>query len=322
MLSDGTPWRPLVHAKDIARAFAAALTAPKEAVHDKAFNVGTEHNNVTVAEIAAARSSRRCPASTLGSPARPAPTRAPTGSTSPGSARRSPASSRDWSVKDGARRADRGLPEFGLTERGLPAALHPAGLAQRARRRRRDRRHPAAAVTRTGPGDRRDLQALVERLYPLCRSITGDGVRRTAGHPRRAHRRWRSTRYPTGTAGAGLDRAAGVEHPRRLRQGSRTAAGSSTSASRTCTSSATASRCHGTMPLAELREHLHTLPDQPALVPVPDQLLRAGLGLLPRAGHARRAARRRLRGVHRLHSGRRPPHLRRARRARARSPTR
>lgn len=53
VLSDGTPWRPLVHAKDIAYAFAAALVAPKEAVHDKAFNIGTERNNVTVAEIAA-----------------------------------------------------------------------------------------------------------------------------------------------------------------------------------------------------------------------------------------------------------------------------
>ncbi|MTD58609.1 NAD-dependent epimerase/dehydratase family protein [Amycolatopsis pithecellobii] len=52
VLSDGTPWRPLVHAKDIARAFAATLIAPKEAVHDKAFNIGTERNNVTVAEIA------------------------------------------------------------------------------------------------------------------------------------------------------------------------------------------------------------------------------------------------------------------------------
>ncbi|MFG3498274.1 NAD-dependent epimerase/dehydratase family protein [Streptomyces sp. NPDC047928] len=52
VLSDGTPWRPLVHAADIARAFAAALTAPREAVHDRAFNIGSETNNVTVAEIA------------------------------------------------------------------------------------------------------------------------------------------------------------------------------------------------------------------------------------------------------------------------------
>ncbi|MEX0170299.1 NAD-dependent epimerase/dehydratase family protein [Streptomyces sp. LMG1-1-1.1] len=52
VLSDGTPWRPLVHAADIAQAFTAALTAPREAVHDRAFNIGSEVNNVTVAEIA------------------------------------------------------------------------------------------------------------------------------------------------------------------------------------------------------------------------------------------------------------------------------
>lgn len=52
VLSDGTPWRPLVHARDIAAAFIAALEAPRDAVHAKAFNVGTEQNNLTVADIA------------------------------------------------------------------------------------------------------------------------------------------------------------------------------------------------------------------------------------------------------------------------------
>lgn len=52
VMSDGTPWRPLVHATDIAEAFAAALTAPRQAIHNAAFNVGTEQNNLTVAEIA------------------------------------------------------------------------------------------------------------------------------------------------------------------------------------------------------------------------------------------------------------------------------
>ncbi|WP_280358529.1 NAD-dependent epimerase/dehydratase family protein [Nocardia otitidiscaviarum] len=54
VLSDGTPWRPLVHAQDIARAFATCLTAPVEAIHCRAYNVGSEANNRTVAEIAAA----------------------------------------------------------------------------------------------------------------------------------------------------------------------------------------------------------------------------------------------------------------------------
>jgi len=54
VLSDGTPWRPLVHARDIAAAFVTALEAPTEKVHCVAYNVGTEMNNVTVAEIAEA----------------------------------------------------------------------------------------------------------------------------------------------------------------------------------------------------------------------------------------------------------------------------
>lgn len=54
VLSDGTPWRPLVHADDIAAAVVAALTAPASVVSTRAYNVGTERNNRTVAEIAAA----------------------------------------------------------------------------------------------------------------------------------------------------------------------------------------------------------------------------------------------------------------------------
>ncbi|MGV9712255.1 NAD-dependent epimerase/dehydratase family protein [Gordonia sp. NPDC003424] len=52
VLSDGTPWRPLVHARDIARAFLTCLTAPRDNVHCQAYNIGTERNNLTVAEIA------------------------------------------------------------------------------------------------------------------------------------------------------------------------------------------------------------------------------------------------------------------------------
>jgi nucleoside-diphosphate-sugar epimerase len=54
VLSDGTPWRPLAHAEDIAGAVVAALTAPAEVVSARAYNVGTEKNNRTVAEIAQA----------------------------------------------------------------------------------------------------------------------------------------------------------------------------------------------------------------------------------------------------------------------------
>ncbi len=50
--SDGTPWRPLVHIEDISRACLAAVEAPREAVHDEAFNVGKPEDNVQVSEIA------------------------------------------------------------------------------------------------------------------------------------------------------------------------------------------------------------------------------------------------------------------------------
>ncbi len=50
--SDGSPWRPLVHVEDICRSFLAALEAPRELVHDEAFNVGREEDNVQVRDIA------------------------------------------------------------------------------------------------------------------------------------------------------------------------------------------------------------------------------------------------------------------------------
>ena len=50
--SDGSPWRPLVHIEDISRAFLAVLEAPREQVHDQAFNVGRPEDNVQVRDIA------------------------------------------------------------------------------------------------------------------------------------------------------------------------------------------------------------------------------------------------------------------------------
>jgi nucleoside-diphosphate-sugar epimerase len=50
--SDGTPWRPLVHVEDIARAFLAVLRAPRALVHNQAFNVGRSEENYQVRELA------------------------------------------------------------------------------------------------------------------------------------------------------------------------------------------------------------------------------------------------------------------------------
>ena len=50
--SDGTPWRPIVHVRDISRAFIAILEADRDRVHDEAFNVGRTDENYQIREIA------------------------------------------------------------------------------------------------------------------------------------------------------------------------------------------------------------------------------------------------------------------------------
>lgn len=50
--SDGTPWRPIVHIEDISQAFLAALEAPRETVHNQAFNVGLNEENYQVRDLA------------------------------------------------------------------------------------------------------------------------------------------------------------------------------------------------------------------------------------------------------------------------------
>jgi nucleoside-diphosphate-sugar epimerase len=50
--SDGTPWRPLVHVEDISRAFLAVLDAPRDLVHNEAFNVGANTENYRIRELA------------------------------------------------------------------------------------------------------------------------------------------------------------------------------------------------------------------------------------------------------------------------------
>jgi nucleoside-diphosphate-sugar epimerase len=52
IMSDGTPWRPLVHVRDIVSAAAAALVAPVERVANQAFNVGANSENYRISELA------------------------------------------------------------------------------------------------------------------------------------------------------------------------------------------------------------------------------------------------------------------------------
>ena len=62
--SDGTPWRPVVHVRDVSRAFIAGLEAPKELVASRSFNVGIPNGNYTVRDLAEA-AQRVVPGSTL-----------------------------------------------------------------------------------------------------------------------------------------------------------------------------------------------------------------------------------------------------------------
>ena len=52
IMSDGTPWRPIVHVDDISQAFLLCLTAPSDAIHNQAINIGSNLENYQVRELA------------------------------------------------------------------------------------------------------------------------------------------------------------------------------------------------------------------------------------------------------------------------------
>jgi nucleoside-diphosphate-sugar epimerase len=54
IMSDGTPWRPIVHIRDVCSAFIAGVEAPAALVSGRAFNVGVPNGNFTVRDIAEA----------------------------------------------------------------------------------------------------------------------------------------------------------------------------------------------------------------------------------------------------------------------------
>lgn len=51
VMSDGSPWRPLIHVQDVAGAFIAVLRAPRDAVHNQIFNIGSNNQNYRVKDI-------------------------------------------------------------------------------------------------------------------------------------------------------------------------------------------------------------------------------------------------------------------------------
>lgn len=52
--SDGTPWRPVVHIKDVCSAYIAALEAPETLIANQSFNVGIKEGNYTIRDLAEA----------------------------------------------------------------------------------------------------------------------------------------------------------------------------------------------------------------------------------------------------------------------------
>jgi nucleoside-diphosphate-sugar epimerase len=52
LLSDGRSWRPIVHVRDVGRAVLGVLAAPREVVHDRAYNVGATAENYRIRDLA------------------------------------------------------------------------------------------------------------------------------------------------------------------------------------------------------------------------------------------------------------------------------
>jgi len=52
IMSDGTPWRPIIHVEDLCKAFLTVLEAPIKKIHNQAFNVGINEENYQVKDIA------------------------------------------------------------------------------------------------------------------------------------------------------------------------------------------------------------------------------------------------------------------------------
>jgi nucleoside-diphosphate-sugar epimerase len=50
--SDGTPWRPIVHIRDIIEAILQVLEAPRSVIHNETFNVGQTEENYRISQLA------------------------------------------------------------------------------------------------------------------------------------------------------------------------------------------------------------------------------------------------------------------------------
>ena len=155
-----------------------------------------------------------------------------------------------------------------------------------------------------------ELYGLVAELYPICRSITGDGVRETL---RRIQQRLPldDPRSSFRHAGVRLDGAARVEHPRCLDQEPERRSGRRFSAIQSARRELQRAGSEAESLCRSCRQHLHTLPEHPELDSVQDLVLQRDLGFLRQRRAGADADRCGVRRLHRLDAGRRPPDLRR-----------
>jgi nucleoside-diphosphate-sugar epimerase len=112
--SDGKPWRPVVHVRDVARAFAAVLAAPAGTIHNQAFNVGADSLNHQIIELAEV-TARTVPGARLEVRAQPGADQRTYKTDFGKFARTFPGFRFERNVADGARELYEGLSAIGLT---------------------------------------------------------------------------------------------------------------------------------------------------------------------------------------------------------------
>ena len=204
--SDGSPWRPIVHIEDISRAFIAALEAPIEVVSNQAFNVGQTAHNYRIREIAQVVA-EVVPRARIEFAEDAGPDTRSYRVSFEKIAKLLPSFKPIWDVRKGAEQVYAAYRSIGPDARGIRGAPLPADQPYPNADERRparwriaahrvcggvtvDRAHEPWSKRHRCPGSatQRGSGAIIydiaSQLYPICRSITGDGVRAVARHSR------------------------------------------------------------------------------------------------------------------------------------------
>jgi nucleoside-diphosphate-sugar epimerase len=129
LISDGTPWRPIVHVEDIARAFASLVEAPRTAVHKQAFNVGVDGENYQVRELAE-MVARTMPGSRVAYGPQAAPDARDYRVSFAKLREAVPSYKPVWSAQDGIGELSRAYKRFGLTQDDLESGRRYVRLRQ------------------------------------------------------------------------------------------------------------------------------------------------------------------------------------------------